>query len=60
MKLLKKNNLNNIIVGVGGTMLEEDKRIFRNVGITGIFDPGSDINDVIKFIINSVIRQKHS
>lgn len=60
MKLLKKNNLNNIIVCVGGTMLEEDKKIFRNEGITGIFEPGSDINDVIKFIINSVIRQKLS
>ena len=54
MELLKENNIEDIVVIGGGVIPEEDIPELRKVGIAGIFTPGTDTRDIIKFIEQKV------
>ena len=54
MKLLKENDVKDIIVMGGGVIPEEDIPELKKVGIAGIFTPGTDTGDIIKFIREKV------
>jgi len=54
MELLKENNVEDIIVMGGGVIPEEDIPELKKVGISGIFTPGTDTRDIIKFIKEKV------
>ncbi|MHC2994758.1 MAG: cobalamin B12-binding domain-containing protein [Candidatus Atribacteria bacterium] len=56
MELLKKNNIEDIIVIGGGVIPEEDIPELKKVGVDEIFTPGTDTRDIIKFIEQKVKR----
>jgi len=54
MELLKEDNIEDIVVMGGGVIPEEDIPELKKVGISGIFTPGTDTRDIIKFIKEKV------
>ena len=54
MELLKENNIEDIVVMGGGVIPEEDIPELKKVGISGIFTPGTDTRDIIKFVKEKV------
>ena len=54
IELLKENNIEDIVVMGGGVIPEEDIPELKKVGISGIFTPGTDTRDIIKFIKEKV------
>jgi methylmalonyl-CoA mutase C-terminal domain/subunit len=50
MELLKKHDLNDVIVVVGGIIPDVDVPKLQALGIRGIFLPGSPMQDIIRFI----------
>jgi methylmalonyl-CoA mutase C-terminal domain/subunit len=54
MELLKERGLSNVIVVVGGIIPDVDLPRLRDMGITGIFLPGTPMQDIITFINDNV------
>ncbi len=54
MKLLKENDVKDIIVVGGGVIPEGDIPELKKVGIAEIFTPGTDTRNIIKFIQEKV------
>jgi len=54
MELLKKENIDDIIVIGGGVIPEEDIPELKKAGIAAIFTPGTDTRDTVKFIQENV------
>jgi len=54
MKLLKENDIEDIVVIGGGVISEEDIPELKKIGIAEIFTPGTDTHDIIKFIKEKV------
>jgi methylmalonyl-CoA mutase C-terminal domain/subunit len=54
MKLLKENDVEDIVVMGGGVIPEEDIPELKKVGVAEIFTPGTDTRDIIKFIKEKV------
>jgi methylmalonyl-CoA mutase C-terminal domain/subunit len=50
MDLLKEKGLDDVIVLVGGIIPDVDIPKLRSIGITGIFLPGSPMQDIVDFI----------
>lgn len=50
MDLLKANQLDDILVMVGGIIPEEDVSSLKSLGVSAIFLPGTSTEDTIKFI----------
>ncbi len=57
MKLLKENRLD-IIVFAGGIIPDEDVPVMKNIKITEIFGPGTNTEDIVKFVKEKVRTQK--
>ncbi|MBN1224421.1 MAG: cobalamin B12-binding domain-containing protein [Candidatus Aminicenantes bacterium] len=58
MRILKKRNAANIPVIAGGTILEEDRTQLERMGVAACFTPGTDTNDIVKFIREKVNPEK--
>ncbi len=56
MKLLKEKGLDDVLVVLGGIIPDQDVPALQAMGITGIFRPGSPMQDIIDFI-NKTARQ---
>jgi len=50
MTLLRNQGLDHVIVLVGGIIPDQDIPKLREIGITGVFLPGSPMQDIIDFI----------
>jgi methylmalonyl-CoA mutase C-terminal domain/subunit len=50
VELLKKNNASDITVSGGGIIPDEDVPKLKNVGISGIFGPGTRTDEIVEFI----------
>ena len=48
--LLKENGLDDVLVLAGGIIPDEDVPVLNEMGIRGIFGPGTSTQEVIKFI----------
>jgi methylmalonyl-CoA mutase C-terminal domain/subunit len=57
-KLIEKKGGKDIIVVGGGIIPDEDKPKLSKLGITGLFGPGSSMNDIIKHIKERVREEK--
>jgi methylmalonyl-CoA mutase C-terminal domain/subunit len=51
---LKENGLDDILVVVGGIIPEEDVEPLHQVGVKGVFGPGTSTEDIIAFIREQV------
>ncbi len=54
MELLKGKGISDILVLGGGIIPEEDVPGLKNAGIAGIFTPGTDTNDIAKYIRENI------
>jgi methylmalonyl-CoA mutase C-terminal domain/subunit len=56
MELLKKNNIEDILVTVGGIIPDDDVDTLNKAGIKGIFGPGCSTEDIVEYIKRNVKR----
>jgi len=54
--LLKEEGADDIVLVVGGTIPKEDISELKELGVAGIFTPGSSVQEIIDFIEKSVTR----
>jgi methylmalonyl-CoA mutase C-terminal domain/subunit len=54
MELLKKNNMNDILVVVGGIIPDIDVPKLKEMGVAEIFLPGTPTTDIVNYINNAV------
>ncbi len=57
-RLLEKKQGKDIIVVGGGIIPEEDKRRLQKLGITGLFGPGSSMEEIINHIESRVRKER--
>lgn len=50
MQLIDANNARDIVVLVGGIIPEEDLPALKELGVAGIFGPGTPMQDIVAFI----------
>ena len=50
MELLHEQGLDDILVVVGGIIPEEDRQTLLDLGISGVFGPGTSTGDIVEFI----------
>lgn len=50
MELLRANGQDDVLVLAGGIFPDDDVPKIRALGITGIFGPGTPLNDIVEFI----------
>ena len=58
MKLLAENGLDDVLVVAGGIIPDDDVPVLKDIGIAGIFGPGSSTEEAISFIKENVRRRK--
>ena len=54
MKLLHVKGADKVMVMVGGIILHEDIPKLKELGVRGVFGPGTDTRDIIKFVQENV------
>jgi len=57
MDLLKKNKMDDVLVLVGGIIPDQDIAGLKKIGVSGIFQPGTAMDDIAKFIREHVKPQ---
>ena len=50
MDLLKQNKMDDVLVLVGGIIPDQDIEALKKIGVAGIFQPGTPMDDIVKFI----------
>src|SRR5712675_127202 len=50
MDLLKQNKMDDVLVVVGGIIPDQDIEGLKKIGVSGIFQPGTPMDDIVKFI----------
>ncbi|MDV3277037.1 MAG: cobalamin B12-binding domain-containing protein [Nitrososphaerales archaeon] len=57
-KLLERKGAKDIIVVGGGIIPDEDKPKLLRLGITGLFGPGSSIDEIVNHIKGRVLKER--
>jgi methylmalonyl-CoA mutase C-terminal domain/subunit len=57
MDLLKQNKMDNVLVLVGGIIPDQDIEGLKKIGVAGIFQPGTPMDEIVKFILQHVKPQ---
>jgi methylmalonyl-CoA mutase C-terminal domain/subunit len=55
-RLLKKKDMEDVLVVAGGVIPEEDIPVLKQSGIAGVFGPGTPTEDIVEFIKKNVKR----
>jgi methylmalonyl-CoA mutase C-terminal domain/subunit len=50
MQLLRKEGVNNVLVVAGGTIPPQDIPQLKQMGVAGVFPPGSRLDSIVAFI----------
>jgi methylmalonyl-CoA mutase C-terminal domain/subunit len=50
VELLKQNGLDDVMVFAGGIIPDEDVPVLKEIGVRGIFGPGTKTDDVVAFV----------
>jgi methylmalonyl-CoA mutase C-terminal domain/subunit len=58
MKLLAENGLDDVLVVAGGIIPDDDVPYLKDIGISGIFGPGTSTEEAVSFIKENVRRRK--
>ncbi len=58
MKLAKQKGLDDILVFAGGIIPEEDVPALKKIGIAEVFGPGTNTDDLVKFVRENVLKRK--
>jgi methylmalonyl-CoA mutase C-terminal domain/subunit len=54
MDLLKQNKMEDVLVLVGGIIPDQDIEGLKKIGVAAIFQPGTAMDDIVKFIRSNV------
>jgi len=54
MDLLKQNKMDDVLVLVGGIIPDQDIDGLKKIGVAGIFQPGTPMDDIVQFIRRNV------
>ena len=57
MKLLAENGLDDVLVVAGGIIPDDDMPALKDIGVAGIFGPGTPTEETISFIKENVRRK---
>jgi methylmalonyl-CoA mutase C-terminal domain/subunit len=57
VELLKANGLDDVLVFAGGIIPDEDVPALKALGIRGIFGPGANTDDIVRFVREEIERQ---
>jgi methylmalonyl-CoA mutase, C-terminal domain len=57
MNLLKQNKMDDVLLLVGGIIPDQDVAGLKEIGVAGIFQPGTPMDDIVKFIREHVKPQ---
>ena len=52
--LLKQNHMDDVLLLVGGIIPDQDVPQLKTLGVSGIFQPGTAMDDIVKFIRENV------
>jgi len=55
--LLKQNKMDDVLLLVGGIIPDQDIEGLKRAGVAGIFQPGTPMDDIVKFIRQNVKPQ---
>jgi methylmalonyl-CoA mutase C-terminal domain/subunit len=55
--LLKQNKMDDVLLLVGGIIPDQDIDGLKKAGVSGIFQPGTPMDDIVKFIRQNVKPQ---
>ena len=58
--LLRQNEMQDVLLLVGGIIPDQDAEFLRQQGVTGIFQPGTPMDDIVRFIREHVREQPAS
>ncbi len=50
MRLLGEQNMDDVMVVLGGIVPEEDREALSAIGVSAVFGPGTSTNDIIEYI----------
>ena len=54
MDLMKQHKMDDVLVLVGGIIPDQDIPALKEMGVAGIFQPGTPMEDIVKFIRENV------
>jgi methylmalonyl-CoA mutase C-terminal domain/subunit len=54
MELLAENEMDDVPVFLGGIIPNEDLPILEEMGVKGVFGPGANMNEIVKFVWDRV------
>ena len=56
MQKLKEQNIDDVLVAVGGIIPDEDKSFLEQHGLKGFHGPGTDLKTIVEFVQNNLKR----
>jgi len=56
MKGLKENGIDDVLVGIGGIIPDEDKPFLEEHGLKGFYGPGTELKTIVEFVKNNLKR----
>ena len=54
MELVKENKMEDVLVFMGGIIPDQDIRKMKDMGVRGIFLPGSSLEEIVQFVKGNV------
>ncbi len=54
LNLLKENGMNDVVTVVGGIIPDADRQSLSDLGVSGVFGPGTSTATIVEFIQNAV------
>ena len=55
---LKERQLDDVVLVVGGIVAEPARAELKEMGVTGVFSPGTSLKEIVTFIRNSVPQER--
>jgi methylmalonyl-CoA mutase C-terminal domain/subunit len=56
MEKLKENGIDDVLVGVGGIIPDEDKPLLEKHGLQGFYGPGTQLKEIVEFVKKNLKR----
>ena len=54
MDLMRQNKMDDVLVVIGGIIPDQDVQALKNGGVAAIFQPGTSIDEIVRFIRSNV------
>jgi len=58
VELLEAEGVDDVLITVGGTIPTKDIEALKEMGVSGVFTPGSPTDDIVDFIRNGVTKDR--